>query len=261
MFQHIKVDQAKTVCTITLNRDEKRNAFSDAMSEECIAALDKAIEDRCSAVVIRANPAANVWSAGHDLTEIRNPQDLMHDSMFVLFRKIIDCPLPVICAVDGDVYAGGFVITMLSDMVVATRRSRFCMTINKMGLPLPIYCYQFCAGVLGLHKAKEMFFTARLITAQDACTQGLVNHVVEHREDLLAKIDELVRALSACNPVGVAFSKGMLNAITHGPVLDPQIIRQYEQEAKRLTENPEVIRRIEALINKIGGSERSPDGT
>jgi methylmalonyl-CoA decarboxylase len=253
MPQHIKVDQTKAVCTITLDRDEKRNAFSDAMSEECVAALDKAVEDGCSAVVIRANAGANVWSAGHDLTEIRNPQDLVNDSMFVLFRKIVDCPLPVICAVDGDVYAGGFVITVLSDMVVATRRSRFCMTINKMGLPLPILCYQYCANVLGLHKAKEMFLTARLITAQDACTQGLVNHVVESHDDLFAKVDELVQALSTCSPAGVAFTKGMLNAITHGLVFDPQTTRQYEQGAKRLTENPEVTRRIEALISRIGG--------
>jgi methylmalonyl-CoA decarboxylase len=173
MHQHIKVDQAATVCTITLNRDEKRNAFSDAMSEECVTALDKAVADDCSAIVIRANPTAKVWSSGHDLTEIHNPQDLVHDSMFVLFRRIIDCPLPVICAIDGDAYAGGFVISLLSDLVVATQRSRFCMTINKMGLPLPIHVYQYCASVLGLHKAKEMFFTARLISAQDACAWRL----------------------------------------------------------------------------------------
>jgi len=253
MPQHIKVDQSNAVCTITLDRDEKRNAFCDAMSEECSAALDQAAAAGCSAVVIRANPGANVWSAGHDLTEIRHPQDLAQDAMFVLFRKIIDGPLPVICAVDGDVYAGGFVMAVLSDMVVATRRSRFCMTINKMGLPLPIYVYQYCAAVLGLHKAKEMFFTARLIAAQDACTQGLVNHVVDGAEELNSKVGELVQAVSACNPSGVAFTKGMLNAVSHGLSFDPQTTRQYEEGARRLATSPEVTRRIEALIGRIGG--------
>ena len=163
MPQFIKIEQTGPLCTITLDRDDKRNAFSDVMSEECVAALDQAVADGCTAVVLRANPSAKVWSAGHDLTEIRHPQDLVNDSMFVLFKRIIDCPLPVVCAVDGDVYAGGFVICLLSDLVVATERSRFCMTINKMGLPLPIHCYQYCVNVLGLHKAKEMFLTARLI--------------------------------------------------------------------------------------------------
>ncbi|MDR3419235.1 MAG: enoyl-CoA hydratase/isomerase family protein [Nevskia sp.] len=253
MPQYIKVDQNSTVCTITLNRDDKRNAFGDAMSEECSAALDQAVAAGCSAVVIRSNPGTNVWSSGHDLTEIRHPQDLAQDSMFVLFRRIVDCPLPVICAVDGDAYAGGFMIALLSDLVVATRRSRFCMTINKMGLPLPIYCYQYCAAVLGLHKAKEMFFTARLIAAEDACTQGLVNHVVEGRDELDARVGELVQAVAGCNPAGVAFSKGMLNGVIQGMAFAPQTMRQYEEGAQHLATNPEVTRRIEALIGRIGG--------
>jgi methylmalonyl-CoA decarboxylase len=254
MPQYIKVDQSDAVCTITLDRDGKRNAFCDAMSEECTAALDQAAAAQCSAIVIQANPGTNVWSSGHDLTEIRHPQDLAHDAMFVLFRKIVDCPVPVICAVDGDAYAGGFVITLLSDLVVATRRSRFCMTINKMGLPLPIYCYQYCAAVLGLHKAKEMFFTARLVSAEDACTQGLVNHVVDGADALQAKVGELIQAVSACNPAGVAFTKGILNAVTHGLAFHPQTSLQYEEGARHLAGNPEVARRVAALIGRIGGA-------
>lgn len=252
MPQFIKVEQTPAVCTITLDRDDKRNAFSDAMSAECIAAMDSAVAAACSAIVLRANPSASVWSSGHDLTEIHHASDLVNDSMFVLFRRIIDCPLPVICAVDGDAYAGGFVITMLADIVVATERSRFCMTINKMGLPLPLHIYQLCAGVLGLHKAKEMFFTARLIPAQDACAQGLVNHVVVSQDELYARVGELVQAIAACNPAGIAFTKGMFNSLTHGVVLDAQTAKQYEEGARGLAQNPELARRIAALIGGIG---------
>ena len=253
MPRHIKVEQAAAVCTITLDRDDKRNAFSDAMSAECIAAFDDAVSQGCAAIVVRANPAATVWSSGHDLTEIHNAQDLVNDSMFVLFRRIIDCPLPVICAIDGDAYAGGFVIAMLSDLVVATERSRFCMTINKMGLPLPIAIYQFCISVLGLHKAKEMFFTAQLISARDACSQGLVNHVVVSQDELFAKVDALVGAIAECNPAGVAFAKNMFNTLTQGVALDEATLKRYESGAQELAASPELSRRISALIARIGG--------
>ncbi len=252
MPQFIKVDQTSAACTITLNRDDKRNAFSDAMSAECIAAMDDAVAAGCASIVLRANPSATVWSSGHDLTEIHNAADLVNDSMFVLFRRIIDCPLPVICAVDGDAYAGGFVITLLADIVVATERSRFCMTINKMGLPLPLHIYQLCAGVLGLHKAKEMFFTARLISAQDACSQGLVNHVMPGQGELFNKVDECVQAIAACNPAGVAFAKGVFNTLTHGVMLDAPTVKNYEEGARQLAQNPELSRRIAALIGGIG---------
>jgi enoyl-CoA hydratase/carnithine racemase len=257
MPRHIKLDLAETVCTITLDRDAKRNAFNDAMSGECATALDQAVADGCSAIVIRANPDANVWSSGHDLTEIRTPQELVEDSMFLLFRKIVDCPVPVISAVDGDVYAGGFIITLLSDLVIATRRSRFCMTINKMGLPLPIYCYQYCAQVLGLHKAKEMFFSARPIEAQDACSQGLVNHVVDTQPQLFARTDELTQAIAACNPAGVSFTKRVFNAITHGVSLSAQAAEQYQAGAQQLSENPEVSRRVRELVGRISGRSGS----
>jgi len=253
MPQHIKLGRENAVCIITLDRDAKRNAFNDAMSGECVAALDGAVADGCTAVVIRANPDANVWSSGHDLTEIRNPQELVDDSMFVLFRKIVDCPLPVICAIDGDVYAGGFVIALLSDIVVATRRSRFCMTINRMGLPLPVYIYQFCTAVLGLHKAKEMFLTARLVGAEEACAQGLVNHVVEDQAGLFARVEELTVAIGACNPAGVAFTKSVLNGITDGVTLEVPTAARYAAGAQQLATSPEVVRRIEALLSRIGG--------
>jgi methylmalonyl-CoA decarboxylase len=252
MPQFIKVEQTPAVCTITLNRDDKRNAFSDVMNAECMAAMDQAIAAACSAIVFRANPSATVWSSGHDLTEIHNAADLVNDSMFVLFRRIIDCPLPVICAVDGDVYAGGFVINLLADIVIATERSRFCMTINKMGLPLPIHVYQLCVGVLGLHKAKEMFFTARPISAQDACSQGLVNHVVAGPDELSARTDEVAQAIAACNPAGVAFAKSLFNTLTHGVALAPQTLQNYEEGARQLAQSPELARRIAALVSKLG---------
>src|SRR5262249_16260712 len=151
-----KVEYEADICTVRFDRDDKRNAFCNAMSDEVTAAIELA-ERNSRAIVLAANPGATVWSSGHDLTEVRDPKDLIRDSMFDLLSRIAACSIPVICAVDGDVYAGGFLITLLSDIVVATARSRFCMPINKMGIPLPMYCYQFALAALGARKAKEMF--------------------------------------------------------------------------------------------------------
>jgi len=251
MTRHILVEHKAGISTITFNRDSKRNAFCDDMSDEVLAAIAEA-EQNSRAIVLTANPGAAVWSSGHDLTEIHAPRDMIHDSMFMLLQKISECPLPVICAVDGDVYAGGFLITLLSDIVIATERSRFCMPINKLGMPLPTYCYQFAVNVLGMHKAKEMFLCANLIAAGDAHVHGLVNHVVPNPAALQERLSRLLGGIAGCLPEGLAYTKAMFNALTQHTSIDTQTAASLGQRFEQLAESPAIAQRIEALIQRIG---------
>ena len=252
MMQHISVEYGAAVCTITFNRDAKRNAFCDAMSSEVSAAIDRALEQGSQAIVLTANPGTAIWSSGHDLTEIREPKDLIQDTMFVLLQQIASCPIPVICAVDGDVYAGGFLITLLADIVLVTERSRFCMPINKMGIPLPRYCYQFAMQALGVHKAKEMFLCANLMTAADVYAHGLVNHVVPDPAQLQAQLDQVLSGIAACLPEGLAYTKAVFNSLTQDASLDAPAAQTLALHFERLAESPAVAQRIEALVRKIG---------
>ncbi len=249
--QYILIDRTPSVCTITLNREDKRNAFCNAMSHEVMQAMEEAVATKCQALVIRAHATASVWSSGHDLSEISRLSDLVHDSMFQLFQKLLESPIPIICAVDGDVYAGGFLITLLSDIVIATERSRFCMTINKMGIPLPTYCYQFAMQVLGMHKAKEMFFTARLMAAEDVYANGLINHVVKNNSEMEETVHALVHEIGECNPEGVAHTKFIMNALTqHAP--DSETKQKLDQRFQQLMDSPSIMKRVTLLLEKIG---------
>lgn len=249
MPKFINVKYDNNVCIITFNRDEKRNAFSNEMSNEVLTTIQKA-ENKCNAIVLTANISSFIWSSGHDLTELNDINELLHDSMFDLFNGIANSPIPVICAIDGDVYAGGVLLTLFSDLVIATTRSRFCMPINKMGIPLPVSCYALAANNLGLRKAKEMFFTADLITAKDAYDHGLINNIVSNQVELMQRVNSIVNGISSCLPEGVAYTKDVFNALAMS-VSEVQKNHGIDDKFKGLSSNPKVLHRIDALLKKV----------
>lgn len=248
---YIIVNQSPSTCTITMNRDNKKNAFCSAMSNAVIIAMEEAVSAKCRVIVLRSNVTASVWSSGHDLTEIKHPADLFHDPMFELFDRLLQSPIPVICAVDGDVYAGGFLINLFSDIVVATKRSRFCMTINRMGIPLPSYYYRFAVEVLGIHKAKEMFFTAHLLTAEDAYTNGIVNHLVEDNAAMQETVDKLAQEIASCSPEGIAYTRFVMNTLTRQHFIEEKVDQEITQRFHALLKDPSLMERVTQLLNKI----------
>ncbi|HGY2281772.1 TPA: enoyl-CoA hydratase/isomerase family protein [Citrobacter braakii] len=249
-YININVEYTADICTIRFNRDHKCNAFSNAMSEEVLSAI-RAAEKNCRAIVLTANPDIKVWSSGHDLSEIHDVKELIHDPMFDLFNGIINSPVPIICAIDGDVYAGGFLIALFADIVLATERSHFCMTVNKMGIPLPEYCYAFAISVLGARKAKEMFLCSKPIDAVDGYAQGLVNYVVTTPAQLEERLSTLLEGICLCMPEGLAYTKAVFNSLTHGMVDNLRHTPGIRQQYRNLVANPEVVHRVNALISKL----------
>ncbi len=105
----IVTDLAAAIGTITLDNPAKRNALSEAMVDEIVAALAVFRERRARAVVLRARAGVTVWSAGHDVGELpeggRDPLG-WDDPLRNLIREIELCPAPVIAMIEGGVWAG-----------------------------------------------------------------------------------------------------------------------------------------------------------
>lgn len=248
-----KYDFKDRVATITFDRDNKRNAFSAAMSQEVLQGIACAEKSGAGVVILRANTGARVWCSGRDLSELDpHGSDGVErpDPMVEVFRKIQDTPLPVISMVEGSVYAGGLLIVMYSDIVIAAQNARVAITSNKMGLPLEPELYSYWLRVMGIHKAKELLFTAAPISAADACKAGLYNHVVDNREleGFTAKVAEKILA---CAPEGVANSKLQLNLIAKRSSLTDEDRAAISESVAKIFENPQLKRRITDLLRSI----------
>lgn len=107
---------ASGVVTITLDRNEKRNAINHAMAEQLLQRLEQAEAEGVRAIILRANPGARVWCAGNDLAELNVENLYAENATLEVARKIRDVRLPVVAMVEGSVYAGGLILLLNADV-------------------------------------------------------------------------------------------------------------------------------------------------
>ena len=179
-FDLLKIVNNDRICFITMNNADHFNCLSEEMCTQLMAAIDKAYSDECVGIVIKAETKRNVWSAGHDIKElpVEGQDPLSFDvPMERLLRRVQDVPIPVIACVDGTVWGGACDLCVSCDMIVASDSSTFAITPAKIGIPYNASGITHFIRQLSLNKAREIFFTASPITAQDANNVGFVNHV------------------------------------------------------------------------------------
>ncbi len=249
---YTRFEQRNGIAIVTFDRDEKLNAFNAAMTAEVAAHLERARQAGARVVVLRANPGVRVWCAGRDLSELSPGADPADDPMLKLFEQIMALPIPVLNMVEGAVYGGGLMLNVVSDIVIAASNATVAMTANKLGIPLPTATYAYWLRVLGLHKMKELLFTASAISAQDAYVAGIFNHVVEP-ERLESYTLDLARRVLECSAEGVADAKLQLNLLAQRFLLTEADRRAIEEHRCALLNGEDFRTRLAQLLAQVEG--------
>lgn len=191
-FDVLKIEVKDRVCYVTMNDAAHFNCLSEKLCEQLKGVLGYAYHLECVAIVIKAETSHGVWSAGHNIKEL--PLDGGDPLSFGvpmerLLRAVQDVPIPVIACVDGSVWGGACDLCVSCDMIVASETSTFAITPAKIGIPYNASGINHFIKQLSLNKAREMFFTARPITAMEANNVGFVNRV-SSSEDLEKMLEE-----------------------------------------------------------------------
>lgn len=252
MAPRAELEIMRGVATITFTRDEKRNAFDAPMAYAVIEMLDEAEKQAARVVLLRAQKGASVWCAGHDLSEFQQGEDPCDPAapMFQLFEKVKKVPMPVIAVLEGNAYAGGVLLLMAADLVVATDRVQLVMTGNRLGVPFPTEMYIYWLHIFGLHRMKEFFFTAKPMTAEDAHTAGIINRVCRP-EELEVTLAELVEAIKACSPEGITDTKRQLNAIATASALSASERETIDAARRAIYSGDDFGRRLEGYRKSL----------
>ena len=173
------------IAYVEMQNADHLNCLSEEMCQELMEALEEAYDKECVGVVIKAQTRRGVWSAGHDIHEL--PLDgtdpLSFDvPMEKLLRAVQDLPIPVIACVSGTVWGGACDLCLFCDMIVSSKDATFAITPAKIGIPYNASGIMHFVNQLGINKAREMFFLAPPLTAEDALNVGLINRVAEPDE-------------------------------------------------------------------------------
>jgi enoyl-CoA hydratase/carnithine racemase len=199
------------VVTLTLNRPQSFNALSEAMLAALGDAFDALAKDESvRAVVLGASGKA--FCAGHDLKEMRAEPSLeYYERLFAqcsaVMLAIQRLPVPVIARVQGLATAAGCQLVAMCDLAIASRDARFAVSGVNVGL--------FCStpGValsrnVPRKTAFEMLVTGDFISAEEACTKGLINRVAAP-EALDDEVEAMVARIVAKPRAAVALGKAL----------------------------------------------------
>ncbi len=212
----VRVDVQAGVATITLNRPEARNALNAAMCEALLAAA-QGMDDTVRLVFVRAT--GPVFCAGADLKERQrmDPAQVRDRRMkaFAAYGALEALPMPAIAVVEGPAVGSGCEIAAACDFVVATPEATFRIPEAIRGT---VGATQRLPRILGKRLAKDLMFTGRTLTAEEAGRHGLVARLVQ-TNNLEAVLAEISSTILNAPPHALRLAK---RAIDRGVELDPK---------------------------------------
>lgn len=214
------IDEQSYIGCITINNPSKRNAISDSMCIGLSNLLDDCLNNyKTLRVLILTGDDQISFCSGSDLSE-EDPKD-GHRILLNLCQKLRQFPLPIISKIHGYCLGGGLALAMSTDLRIASQNALFSIPAVKLGLSCPQGVIERLIELVGESHAKMILYTGDRITAQDAYSIGLVQHVCDTHEILDVYALDLAKKLSRNAPLSLRTIKLMIENKT-----DQQTIEQ-----------------------------------
>ena len=208
------IEKEENICTLTINRPQRRNALSPELLYRLGDTFQALKDDRDIRVVVLRGAGDKAFSSGIDLggglaglEEVRRG-----DPIEYAMGSVVSYPHPVIAMIYGAAMGSGCDLAVSCDLRIAADTARMGINPVKLGLVYAPSGIRRLINVIGLHRAKELFFTGRFIDAQRAKEIGLVNHVVP-AEELLSFTYALAREIADNAPLAVSVTKTIFNRL------------------------------------------------
>ena len=182
-YETLKVEiGTDRVGLITMNRPDALNAMNTAMMRELRDLfMSFYVDEGQAACLVLTGSGTRGFCTGADLKERKGMTDAtwrrQHAVVEQMVRAIMDCPIPVIAAVNGHAYAGGMEIALACDFVYAAEHARFALTEVTLGIMPGAAGTQNLPRAVGVRRAKEIILTGNPFSAADALAWGMVNAV------------------------------------------------------------------------------------
>ncbi len=203
------------VAVITLNRPDNRNSMTPELFEAFEAAVDRVCADETARCVVLTG-RGSCFSSGADFkSQIQSDAGgatLSHErsyAMYMPFLKVLDIQVPVIGALNGHAVGGGFGLSLVCDLRVGNRGSKYGANFARLGLSSGMGISYILPRLVGPAVASELMLTGRLVLGDEAEAIGLVNRAVD-ADEVLPVAMEMAKAIAQNAPIAVRFMKKSL---------------------------------------------------
>jgi len=216
--EHIVVEREGAIVTLTFNRPEARNAMTWDMYRRLGEVCDEVDRDDAVRVLVLRGAGGKAFVAGTDIAQFLafagGDDGLRYERDADEFLgRIARVTKPVIAQIEGFAVGGGFGIAAGCDLRIATPDARFGAPIARtLGNCLSMRAYARYLELIGPSRLKELIFTARLMTADEALAAGFVHEIVAG-ERIAARVREIAEQVAANAPITLMVTKEAIRRI------------------------------------------------
>lgn len=213
MYETIETVSENGICTVRLNRPERKNALDLQMRTELRNFFLSVREDEQVKIIILTGEG-DVFSAGGDLSASqgiraaagRKRLQTGHE----LITAILQLEKPVIAAINGTAAGAGVSLALACDLVYAARNTRFIQSFVKVGLIPDLGAALLLPILIGRHRALELMYSGKSISAEEAFNMGMVNQVTDEA-DLIEEVHTAARGLIEGPHTAMGYMKKIVN--------------------------------------------------
>jgi len=213
-YKNLIVEVKDGIGILKINRPKALNALNTETVIEIKHAANELNTNKDIRVVILTGEGDKAFVAGADILEMKDMNALegmaFSQRGHEAFSVLENMGKPVIAAVNGFALGGGFELALACDFIYASDKARVGFPETTLGIHPGFGGTQRTAKIAGLAKAKELIFTGKMITAQEAYEMGLINKVVPH-DQLMNEVMAIAEKIKANGPVAIRFAKECIN--------------------------------------------------
>ncbi|SOB98483.1 enoyl-CoA hydratase [Ureibacillus xyleni] len=206
-FEFIETSKQSYIGLVELNRPKQYNALNRTMVREIVEALENFDRDEDIRVIVMSG-RGNAFSAGADIDEMAYDDSIKLEllNQFADWDRISLIKKPIIGAVQGFVFGGGFELALSCDMLISAEGTEFCFPEVTLGVMPGAGGTQRLTKLVGRTKALEWIWTGNRIKAKEALQYGIINKIVQ-REVLMEETLKIASSISNQPPLAIRLIK------------------------------------------------------
>lgn len=213
-YETVKLTREGHIAVISFNRPEALNALSTQMARDLLAILEELELDNDVFSAVLTAEGERAFCVGADLKERKtmSKDDMKKQrALFVkTFTAVAQFSKPLVAAVNGHALGGGCEFALCCDFIIASEKATFGLPEVGLAIIPGGGGTQLLPRIIGRNRAKELIFTGRRISAEEAYKLGLVNYVVPP-EELMEKTLKIMEEISKNGPIALQQAKRSIN--------------------------------------------------
>jgi len=218
-YETLLIDRCEPhLLVVTLNRPDRRNAFNTQMGLDLRDLFSGFyVDDEDVRCIVLTGAGSKAFCAGGDLKDRNEMTTEAWQRQHAVFEQkakaILNCPIPILAAVNGAAFGGGCELALSADFIYAAHSARFAQTETKLGIMPGTGGTQNLPRACGVRRAKELILTGEPFTAQEAYEWGIVNKLCDD-DKLLDEALATAGRIAANAPIAVQQAKKSINMAT-----------------------------------------------